>query len=148
MLAVTRCIHLNPIKIAACRGPTGRQRLARLERYPWSSYRGYVAAEKAEEFVSYEMLKEYGRDRGVARRFYRAYVAACLTEDDGPLLEAMAASRYAIGSAAFAEKTEARIEQRRRNRVQDGDLDLPRWTVALKITDSATLPAAGESDAS
>jgi len=137
LLAVTRYIHLNPIKIAACRGLSGRQRLARLERYPWSSYRGYVAAEKAEEFVSYEVLKEYGRDQGVARRLYRAYTAACLTEDDGPLREAMAASRYSIGSAAFAEKTEARIEQRRRNCVQDGDLDLPRRTVALEEIDAA-----------
>ena len=32
----------------------------------------------------------------------RLYVQACLLEDDGPLLEAMAASRYAIGGSAFS----------------------------------------------
>jgi hypothetical protein len=69
-----------------------------LEAYVWSSYRGYAAAGKAEEFVSYDVLKEYGRDPADARRQYRAYVRACLLEDDRPMLEAMAASRYAIGA--------------------------------------------------
>ena len=62
---------------------------------------------------------------------------ACLTANDGPLLEAMAASRYAIGRPAFTEQTEGRIEQRRTNRVQDEDLDLPRWTVDLEEIDAA-----------
>ena len=137
LLAVTRYIHLNPVKIAACRRMNGQQRLDRLKAYPWSSYGGYAAAGKAQEFVTYDVLKEYGRDQAMARRHYRAYVAACLLEDDGPLLEAMAASRYAIGSAAFAEKTDVRIEERRSGRVQDRDLDLPRWTVPLEEIDAA-----------
>ncbi len=87
--------------------------------------------------MTYDVLKEYGRDQAMARRHYRDYVAACLLEDDGPLLEAMAASRYAIGSAAFAEKTDVRIEERRSGRVQDRDLDLPRWTVPLEEIDAA-----------
>ena len=44
-------------------------------------------------------------------RHYRAYVHARLMEDDGPLLGAMAANRYAIGGPAFVERTEERIEQ-------------------------------------
>ena len=109
LLAVTRYIHLNPVKIAACRRMNGQQRLDRLEAYPWSSYGGYAAAGKAQEFVTYDVLKEYGRDQAMARRHYRAYVAACLLEDDGPLLEAMAASRYAIGSAAFEREPSGRL---------------------------------------
>jgi putative transposase len=137
LLAVTRYIHLNPLKIAACRRLNGRQRLDRLEAYPWSSYRGYASAARAEEFVSYDVLREYDRDLAGARRQYRAYVRACLTEDDGPLREAMAASRYAIGGSAFIERTEARIEQRRSGRLQDRDLDLPRWTVPLEEIEAA-----------
>ena len=96
-----------------------------------------LAVAKAQEFVSYDVLKEYGRDLTAARRQYRAYVQACLTEDDAPLREAMAASRYAIGGAAFLERTEDRIEQRRSGRVQDRDLDLPRRTVSLEEIDAA-----------
>ena len=137
LLAATRYIHLNPVKIAVCRRMSRAERLQRLEAYAWSSYGGYAAAGKAEEFVSYEVLKEYGRDTAEARRQYRAYVKACLLEDDGPMLEAMAGSRYAIGGPAFVDKTEARIEERRSGRVQDRDLALPRWTVPLIEIDAA-----------
>jgi len=137
LLAVTRYIHLNPVKIAACRRISRQQRLALLEGYRWSSYGGYVAAAKSQEFVSYDVLKEYGNDFSSGRRQYRAYVRACLLEDDAPLLEAMAASRYAIGGSAFIERTEERIGERRSGRVQDRDLDLPRWTVSLEEIDAA-----------
>ena len=135
--AVTRYIHLNPVKIAACRRMSRQERLARLEAYPWSSYGGYAAAAKAQEFVTYDVLKEYGNDLSSARRHYRAYVQACLLEDDAPLLEAMAASRYAIGGTAFIERTEDRIVERGSGRLQDRDFDLPRWTVSLEEIDAA-----------
>lgn len=137
LLAVTRYIHLNPVKTAACRRTSRQERLERLEGYAWSSYGGYAVAGKAEEFVTYDVLQEYGRDAAQARRQYRAYVRACLLEDDRPMLEAMAASRYAIGSAAFVEKTEDRMEARRSGGVQDRDVDLPRWTVSLEEIDAA-----------
>src|SRR5271165_2916779 len=38
LLAVTRYIHLNPLKIAACRRLSASERLASLNAYPWSSY--------------------------------------------------------------------------------------------------------------
>ena len=137
LLAVTRYLHLNPIKIAACRRLSRQERLARLQAYAWSSYGGYVAAAKAQEFVSYDVLQEYGSDLSTARRHYRAYVQACLLEDDAPLREAMAASRYAIGGTAFIERAEERIGARRCGRVQDRDLDLPRGTVSLEEIDAA-----------
>jgi putative transposase len=135
--AVSRYIHLNPVKIAACRKLGRRERLARLEAYRWSSYPGYISAERAEEFVSYDVLKEYGPDLAGARRQYRAYVHGCVLEDDGPMLEAMAASRYAIGGTRFVEETERRVEGLRTGRVQDDDVALPRWTVPLTEIDAA-----------
>ena len=127
LAAVTRHIHLNPVKIAAFRRMSGGERLRYLQSSPWSSYGGYVEAKKSQEFVCYDVLKEYGV--GIAaRRRYRAYVEACVLEDDTPLLEAMAASRYAIGGTVFVEKTERVIEGCRDGRVQNEDLDLPRWT--------------------
>ncbi len=135
--AVTRYMHLNPVKIAACRKLDRRERLRRLNAYPWSSYPGYADVRKAQEFVSYDVLKEYGRDQAEARRQYRAYTQACLVEEDGPILEAMAASRYAIGDARFVEHTEGRVEARRSGRTQDEDLDFPRWTAPPDEIDAA-----------
>ena len=103
----------NPIKIAACRQVERAARVRRLEAYPWSSYPGYVDAGKRLEFVCYDLLADYGRTLAEARRQYRAYVQACVLEDDGPLIEALAASRYAIGGSGFVEETERRLAQRR-----------------------------------
>ena len=44
LLALTRYIHLNPLKTAAGRRLGKAQRARRLEEYPWSSYPGYVSA--------------------------------------------------------------------------------------------------------
>jgi putative transposase len=137
LLAVSRYIHLNPVKTAATRRWSAAQRLRHLESYRWSSYRGHVSKADVQEFMRYDVLKEYGRDPAAARRRYRAYVHACLTEDDGPLLDALAANRYSIGSESFVEKTDERIERRRTGGIQDHDLDLPRRVVALDDIDAA-----------
>ena len=42
ILALTRYIHLNPVKVGGFRGKTFEERRAELERFPWSSYRAYV----------------------------------------------------------------------------------------------------------
>ena len=137
LLAVSRYIHLNPVKIAAARRWSGAQRLRHLENYRWSSYPGHVAKANMQEFMRYEVLKEFGRDEAAARWHYRAYVHACLTDDDGPLLDALAANRFAIGSESFLEETEERIERRRSGEVRDRDLDLPRRAVSLADIDAA-----------
>jgi hypothetical protein len=61
LTALTRYIHLNPIKTAACRRLTKTERVRHLEAWPWSSYRGYVSATCASDFVCYDLLKDYRR---------------------------------------------------------------------------------------
>ncbi len=109
---LTRYIHLNPIKIAACRKLGRAARVRRLEGYVWSSYPGYVDAVKRWEFVNYDLLADYGRTQPEARRQYRAHVHACVLEDDAPILAAIAASRHAIGGERFVEDTEQRLAVR------------------------------------
>ena len=129
LLALTRYIHLNPLKTATGRRLGKAQRARRLEEYPWSSYPGYVSAKRAADFVSYDLLQDYGPSLASARRNYRAYTHACILEDDRPLLDALAASRYAIGGPEFLDQTAGRLRQRRRGRPQDVDLALPRLAV-------------------
>ncbi len=133
--ALTRYIHLNPIKTLACRRLDRQARVARLEDYRWSSYRGYVDPKNRWEFVCYDLLGEYGRSRAEAARHYRAYTRACVLEDDAPILAAMKASRYAISSERFLEETERRLAGRRDGRPQNADLDLPRPTVPIEVVD-------------
>ncbi|MBN2579343.1 MAG: transposase [Pirellulales bacterium] len=135
LLALTRYIHLNPVKTAACRRLTKAARVRRLEAWPWSSYRGYVCTKHAADFVCYDLLNDYGRSLAVARRNYRAYTHAHVMDDDKPLLDAMRASRHALGSPDFIARTEKQLEGRRSGRVQDADLALPRPTVDIRRID-------------
>jgi len=132
---LTRYIHLNPIKIAACRKLGRAARVRRLEAYAWSSYPGYVDAGKRLQFVCYDLLADYGRTLPEARRQYRAYVHACVLEDDAPILAAMAASRHVIGGETFVEQTERRLAIRRSGSEVDRDVDLPRTTVSIEQID-------------
>jgi REP element-mobilizing transposase RayT len=136
LLALSRYIHLNPVKIADCRRLSTSERVERLEGYRWSSYPGYVAKKNASDFVCYDVLRQYGSTLPAARRHYRAYTHACVMEDDGPLLKVMGASRYAIGSDRFINKTLERLQKRCTGSVRDKDLDLPAVTVEIDVVDS------------
>lgn len=78
-----------------------------------------------------------------ARRHYRAYVEACLTDDDRPLQEVMRAGRYAVGSEAFVRKIEKTLKQARTGRPADRDLDLPRQRVNLELISQVVAEAFG-----
>jgi len=136
LLALTRFIHLNPVKTAVCRSLSRAERVRRLEGYDWSSYPGYVSAKRAIDWVCYDVLKEYSFQWATARRQYRAYTHACLLEDDRPIREALQASRYAIGDESFRETTERQLARRRRGRAQDADVALPRLVYTLERIDA------------
>ena len=86
------------------------------------------------EFVSYDLLEDYGRTLAEARR-YRAYMHACVLDGDGPIIEALSASRYAIGGRGFVEETERRLAARRSGSPRDRDLDLPRTVTPVERID-------------
>ena len=127
LLAVTRYIHLNPVKISRMRGASERERLDCLIRYPWSSYRGYVQKRHEEEMVNYrwrELMGEAGDSR--RRVAYRKYVERFITNDDDKTLTAMDISPYAIGDKAFIDEIEAEIEEGRKSVKSRADIVWPR----------------------
>jgi len=95
-----------------------------------------VTKRGAREFVCLDVLREYGSTPAAARRRYRAYVHAAVLKDDQPILEAMQASRYAIGDDTFIDQTRQRLAKLRTGRTQDQDLALPTATVAIDAVDA------------
>ena len=136
LLAVTRYIHSTRSRLPPPQTRPPRAAAA-AERLSLEQLSRLCRGQLAQEFVSYDVLKEYATDLADARRQYRAYAHACLLEDDAPILEAMAASRYAIGNPRFVERMEQRVESRRSGRLQDKDLAFPHWTVSLGEIDAA-----------
>jgi putative transposase len=107
LLALTRYIHLNPVKIAAVKGRSLEDRLRLLRGYPWSSYRGYSGEGKKEKWVDYGPLSELTGDFAAERRnSYRIFVESGLAEDDEGLKEVLTRSSKAVGGWKFCRQVE------------------------------------------
>lgn len=133
--ALTRYIHLNPVRTEAAANWSRATKLRRLSTYRWSSYPGYVRKESRQEWVCYDVLTYYGRNRASASRLYRGYMEAALLQNDQPLLQALKASRYAVGDEEFVKETEEKLRNRKRGDVADKDVAYPRRGVRLEWID-------------
>lgn len=124
--ALTRYIHLNPVKAKACRARPTADCVKLLRAYPWSSYRGYIRKRQKEEMVDYRWLKLLGPGgAAVNRERYRGYVESFIKQTDDDFCRASAASRYAIGDERFIEQVESDLDDVRENKGVYGDISWP-----------------------
>jgi REP element-mobilizing transposase RayT len=135
LVSLSRYIHLNPTKTRAVQALDRDGRAKVLEEYRWSSYPGYVSRAAAQDWVCYDLLREFGQSRATGSRLYRACVQACLLDDDRVLREAMHASRYAIGSETYIRGIEATLKKQYQGMVSNRDLALPREYMDLEVID-------------
>lgn len=135
LLAVTRYVHLNPVKTKDMEKRSGQERVRYLEGYGGSSYPGYVNGKASQEWVNYGVLQEYGRDLKEARKRYRAYTHAGVLEDDEPLRALMREGAYAIGSGEFVEQVERELAKRATGGPGDADVALPWRGIGLEVID-------------
>ncbi len=124
--ALTRYIHLNPVKTRRWRSAPAAERERFLRTYRWSSLPGYLRASAEQAFVCYDALLDFGADRGAARRAYRRFIAEKLVEDDPEALDALGASPHAVGGRAFVDKIEKELAALRTGGRRDADLALPK----------------------
>jgi len=131
ILGLTRYIHLNPVKVAACEGLDFEARLAKLYEHRWSSLAGYTDAAFLESMVDYRWLSVTGRQtqRG-SRVEYKRYIESFVSKDDKGLIDVVAANRYAIGDDAFVAQVESDLRDAREDKGVYGDI---RWPVGKKI---------------
>ena len=129
LLALTRYIHLNPVKISRMRKASESERLEYLNRYPWSSYRGYVRQRHEEEMVNYRwrgLTGVIGENR--RRSAYRRYVERFVTKDDDKTLTALDLSSYAVGDKAFIDEIEEEVKKERQSVRSHADVVWPGTT--------------------
>lgn len=132
ILALTRYIHLNPVKVAACEELDAETKIERLYAYRWSSLAGYTDAALAEPMVDYRWLSVTGRQtQKGCRMAYKHYIESFISKDDKGLIEMLAANRFAIGDEAFVEQVESELHDVREDKGVYGDI---RWPVGKKIS--------------
>jgi len=75
LLAVSRYIHLNPIRTDKYVGVTPEEQWAELQKYADSSLAGYCRESEKEEFVNYRMVLGYmGGDNTKGRQSYKHFI--------------------------------------------------------------------------
>jgi REP element-mobilizing transposase RayT len=92
--ALSRYIHLNSVKAGV---------VAKPEDYPWSSYRYYIGAKRAPQWLTIDAvlgLFESGSEG--AKKYYRGFVEKALTEEvENPLKKVFAST--ILGSEKFID---------------------------------------------
>ena len=107
LLALSRYIHLNPVRIQALQRKPLQERVQRLRTYSWSSYPGYMREAQAAEFVEYgPLLSQMSGKKSQWRRRYRSYVETGLAENDDEFQAALNASPRSIGGEDFRAKVD------------------------------------------
>lgn len=101
--AVSRYIHLNPVRIGSMRTKDHSQQFSHLLDYQWSSLPGYLSTQKRQAFVTYgPVLEEYGGDVPSGRAEYRLRIGIDLTE--GLPLREKIVGQSILGDAMFVER--------------------------------------------
>jgi putative transposase len=79
LLALSRHIHLNPVRVKAFGKKTAEEKWGELSRFRWSTLSGYLFSTKREAFVDYEMvLSQAGGDTRKGRQGYRRFILSGL----------------------------------------------------------------------
>jgi len=127
LLALTRYIHLNPVKGEQWNKVIAAERYRQLEQYPWSSYQAYIARQKNLSFVHLRWLELMGgATLPVRQERYRAYIKSMILKDDEELRKILSANRYAVGDEEFIAKIQNELRAKRRHGdVREKDVEWP-----------------------
>ncbi len=117
LLALSRYLHLNPVRGKVLGAGTPAERRERLRAYRWSSYGGYAGLAKPWAGVEEELVlgELGGARRGRAVR-YRRFVEAGLVEEIANPLEAVR-WQAVLGSEGFVRRMQDRMQEGDRGEV-------------------------------
>jgi hypothetical protein len=132
--ALSRYVHLNPVRTTAARKLAVEERLKRLRDYPWSSYRAYVGSDRAPDWLACGPILAFGGTTPAQqRREYRRFVEAALMgneEEEGRLLKS---SAPAIGGEAFVNWIREQLIERGRGAKCAADTELRKLARAQPV---------------
>ena len=110
LLALSRYLHLNPVRgISLGRGNPSERR-GRLRRFKWSSYPGYAGLSRGFAFVNEEMvLSELGGPKRAEKLRYRRFVEEGLIREIANPFEAVQ-WQAVLGNETFVQKLRDRLK--------------------------------------
>ena len=116
LLALSRYIHLNPVRLKAFEKKRADAKWAELSRFRWSSLAGYLLSTKREKFVDYEMvLSQAGGDTRKGRQGYRRFILSGLEGGVENPLE-LGKGHGVVGGKDFIDWVKGRLFDRKSRR--------------------------------
>jgi hypothetical protein len=127
ILALTRYIHLNPVKVGAFEKESIEKKLEHLNTYRWSSYRKYIGLESGSELkIDDRWIKLMHKGTaGRNRAGYRKYVERFMSMTDEEFKRAQTVSRYAVGDERYIAQVESDLREVKENKGVYGDIKWP-----------------------
>ena len=114
------------MKVKGWTGRDTKQKLAHLNGWKWSSYRGYAGIGEPEERIDYQWLNLMGKMTVSGRRkAYRRYAEQMAGAHDEEFLKEYAESRYALGGEEYREEVTERLKAKRLEQAVTGDVVWP-----------------------
>lgn len=108
LLELIRYIHLNPIRAGVTKG---------LVQYPWTSY-SYYLRDKSDKLIDTSfVLKQFGHDKVTARKYYRQFIRAGITQSHEKFIGEILDQRI-LGKEHFVEE----VLQQENETKEDRDL--------------------------
>ena len=117
LLKLSRYVHQNPVCVSPWAKRPLPERIARLRKYRWSSYPGYIGEAKPHEFMDQRPVLAMMSGRAARRsQTYRQFVETGLATGDEEFQEAFRLPGSAIGDEGFRQW----VEQLRGRRLAKG----------------------------
>ena len=111
LTALSRYIHLNPVRLHGMASLSGREKIDCLKGYRWSSLEGYRKVKKQKSFTSYGLLLEpYGGNTPAGRRAYWTSLCRALKEGEGKDYPGELHGGLVLGSLEYAATILDRIK--------------------------------------
>jgi len=122
LLAVSRYIHLNPIRIKKHSRHDLQDQWEELQRYKYSSLSGYTNKSNIEEFVNYQIVLDYmGGDTSKGRQRYKQFMEEGIAESGGSLL-ALGKGSGIVGENEFIQWVKEKVLKDAGNRREQPSL--------------------------
>jgi putative transposase len=133
LLALTRYIHLNPVKLKKLRSLSIPEKIACLRTYRWSSYPGYAGLGERDDFVHYQPLVALvGEGRKKPEAAYREFVETGIVKNDAELQQALKISSKAVGGEQFCRWVEEEHATRTAKMGTPAEIAMRRREAAIK----------------
>ncbi len=108
LLELSRYVHLNPVRLKNYQDKSVGERLRYLERYAWSSLKGYLKASDKQPWVRYDLV--LGQVGG-SRKRYGEFVADGIERGYDTPWESVT-GQVVLGREKFVEKIKGKIGER------------------------------------